>query len=163
MKHSQHISVWYAKRGAAIRGPYNPQQVTRYMLLGRIRLDDLLSQDQESWYAAESITELMPPELTTPDTPDDYRLLVKAQLQVDERKGERRSCQGCANSTACQSERRTRVERRQVDGRRFVSHAAADSFKTHRFKASPRSQIRTFLYSVLLATLILVWLTPAIN
>lgn len=163
MKHGQHLSLWYAKRADAIRGPYKPEQITRYILLGRIRLDDLLSQDRESWFAAASLTELIPPELTTSGSREDYRLLAVAQLQVDERKGERRSCQGCTNRTACHSERRTNIDRRQVDGRDFVSRAPAEYSGTHRFRTSPRSQLRTFLLSVLLATLLLVWFTPAVT
>jgi len=163
MKYGQHLPLWYAKRGDAIRGPYQPDQVARYMLLGRIRTDDLLSQDRESWYTAESLSELLPPELTTTGGRENDRLLAEVQLQVDERKGERRNCNNCQNRTACQSERRTHVDRRQVDGRYFVSRAPDENSYMHRFRASPRSQIRTFLYSVLLATLIFAWFTPAVN
>ena len=133
------------------------------MLLGRIRMDDLLSGDRRSWVIAESLSDLIPPELIAADDRKNNRQLVEAQLQVDERKGERRTCDGCKNRNACQSERRSQVDRRQVDGRQFVSSAPEDAFRSHRFGATPRLQIRTFLLSVLLATLVLAWFTPAVN
>lgn len=163
MEHDRYIPVWYAKRDGTIRGPYSPKQVTRYMLLGRIRLDDLLSQDQKAWVAAQSVSELMPQELVLPDTGNEHNLLTAARLQHDERADERRNHQGAVKMSAFQSDRRTHIERRQVDGRHFISRAAADTSTTHRFRASSRTQIRTFLYSVLLATLILAWLTPAVT
>jgi hypothetical protein len=38
--------AWYTRREGIVRGPFEPGHITRYILLGRIRLDDELSHVQ---------------------------------------------------------------------------------------------------------------------
>ncbi len=45
-------SHWYVRRGGKVVGPYPVAQIRRYVLLGRIRLDDELSHDRETWITA---------------------------------------------------------------------------------------------------------------
>ena len=83
-------SQWYTRRGGVIRGPFGSDEITRYLILGRIRMDDELSQDRFTWATANRCTELLPDELQKLSSWDDYQQLVIGRMQVDERKGERR-------------------------------------------------------------------------
>ena len=67
--------LWYIQHADSITGPFPPQVVSQYLLLGRIRLDDQVSPDKVNWLPLGDIPELLPKEL---------------QLEVDESNPEAR-------------------------------------------------------------------------
>lgn len=73
-----------------MRGPFLDEYVERYILLGRIRLNDELSQDRKSWEPVMNFPELFPEELSGLSRWDDYNELVMARIRYDERVSERR-------------------------------------------------------------------------
>ena len=81
---------WYARRDGAVRGPFLDEYVERYILLGRIRLNDELSLDRKSWQPVTNFPELFPEELRGLSRREDYRELVMARIRYDERVSERR-------------------------------------------------------------------------
>ena len=44
MKRQEANAGWFTRREGVIRGPFPAGEITRYILLGRIRLDDELSR-----------------------------------------------------------------------------------------------------------------------
>ncbi len=46
------LQLWYVRRGATVRGPFRVAVIKRYLVLGRVRVDDELSNDRKSWVAA---------------------------------------------------------------------------------------------------------------
>lgn len=150
------LQQWYTRRDGVTRGPYTAENITRHILLGRIRLEDELSRDRLSWSAAGQLTSLLPEQLLQLDSWDAYRQLIVARLQADERQGERR-CDGCRNRDNCR-------ERRQLADRRQSSGGIAVTFQHHVKPAHVRKpepvNLRPLLLALLLASMLLVWLVP---
>ena len=85
MGFSDHDSQWYARRNGTVRGPFTDERIARYILLGRIRLNDELSLDRVRWQPAREYPELFPKELLQLSSWEDYQKLVVARMKVDER------------------------------------------------------------------------------
>ena len=149
--------AWYTRREGVVRGPFEPGHITRYILLGRIRLDDELSHDQVTWQQAQSVAALLPEEMINIQGWEDYQQLVEARMRVDERRQERR-CAQCSNCAACHPERRSPGDRRKDDNGPLVDHYLYGENRSSR-KAPPR-RLRTLLLTLLLATLLFAWLVP---
>ena len=148
----QYSLQWYSRRQGVTRGPFSAGDITRYLLLGRIRLDDKLSTDKIVWSPANRFSEMLPPEINNLTSWDDYQKLVEARMQVDERKSERR-CQNCSKRDKCQPERRTHTDRRRED----------DTGLVHQYlynHADWESRLRPLLLTLLLATVMFAWLFP---
>ena len=148
---------WYTRRGGVVRGPFSAEEISRHLILGRICMDDEISQDRERWKPAEHVGELMPAELQDLNTWDDYQRLVIARMQVDERKGERR-CQDCKNCNKCHPERRSNADRRSRDDDQLVSHYLFGHAGRH--SVGGAGGTRPILLALLLMTIIFAWLVP---
>jgi len=83
--------LWYVRRAGRVRGPFPPGQISREVLLGRIRGNDELSQDRESWHALRELPELVPESLRRTSGLDVRERLVLARLREDERRHDRRA------------------------------------------------------------------------
>jgi hypothetical protein len=70
--------TWYTRRDGIVRGPFAPAHITRYILLGRIRLDDELSHDRITWRLTRSVATLLPAEMLNLHGWEDYQQLVEA-------------------------------------------------------------------------------------
>ena len=150
---------WYTRRSGVVRGPFSAEEISRHLILGRISMDDEISQDRDSWEPAERCGELLPAELQKLNTWDDYQQLVIARMQVDERKGERR-CRDCRNLNKCHPERRTNPDRRSRDSDQLVSHYLFGHAHTGRNLAGQSGGIRPLLLVLLLVTMVFAWLVP---
>ena len=146
-------SVWYSRRDGVVRGPFSAEEITRYLLLGRIRLADELSPDKTAWAPANSFAAMLPPEVTSLESWGDYQKLVLARLQVDERRAERR-CQHCSGLGSCQPERRQGNDRRRTDDTTLVQQYLYNNY-------NQSSTIRPLLLTLLLATMMFAWLYPS--
>jgi len=150
----------YTRRDGVVRGPYTTEQVTRYILLGRIRLEDELSNDRMKWASVVEFASLLPGEISSLDSWPDYRRLIEARLQVDERHGERR-CNNCPNRGKCRGERRSGADRRTRNEVLPLRPPAGKSLQDRLPAADRPALLRTLMLGLLLATLILAWLVPA--
>jgi hypothetical protein len=148
----QYPLQWYSRREGVIRGPFSAEQITRYLLLGRIRLDDELGTDKAAWSPANSFSDMLPPEVTNLTSWDDYQKLVEARMQVDERKSERR-CRQCPNRDQCHPDRRRNRDRRRQDDSVLIRQYLYN----HGNRQLTR---RPLLLTLLLATLMFAWLYP---
>ncbi len=52
--------LWYVRRKGQVKGPFPAAQVSRFVLLGRIRDTDELSSDQKIWAPLPQVPELIP-------------------------------------------------------------------------------------------------------
>ena len=152
----QHPLQWYTRRDGVTRGPFSAENVTRYILLGRIRLEDDISRDRVSWSPAGQLTTLLPEQLLNLNSQDDCRQLIITQLLADERVGERR-CPGCNNRGNC-------TERRMLPDRRQPSSGIPVTFqgytRTTPGQKPQQAHLRTVLLALLLASMVLAWLVP---
>jgi hypothetical protein len=155
----QSNECWYTRRNGVIRGPFSAENVSRHILLGRIHLDDELSQDRENWSAAGQLESLLPPELAGQSNWEGYEQLVKAHMKVDERKGERRS-RRLKNYHDTNPERRTSPERRDAGANTLLNHYLLSEVKPTSEERRGSRHLRPLLLTMLLATLMFYWLGP---
>ncbi|HUT41980.1 MAG TPA: hypothetical protein VM011_11620 [Gammaproteobacteria bacterium] len=159
MKRRGDTVKWYTRREGVVRGPFPAAEVTRYILLGRICLDDELSRDRLSWSHARALTGLLPHEMLSLSSWEDYQRYIEARMQVDERRTDRRrdTCPRCKTAA---SERRAGTDRRREDNLRMIDSYmfGFQGLDTHGSAKSSRT--RTLLLTLLLATLVFAWLVP---
>jgi len=154
-----HDSQWYARRNGTVRGPFTSEHVARYILLGRIRLNDELSPDRVRWQPVRDYPELFPKELLQLSSWEDYQKLVVARMKVDERAHQRRQMRE-KNPQPVREERRKQSDRRQNDSdAEFLKyHLMGDmSLNPHGAKSRQGQSLRTFLLATLLLTLVLAY------
>ena len=76
---------WYVLRDSRIQGPYTNTQLSRYMLLGRVRKNDRFSRDGESWQSVEAVADLIPEPLKRIDSEQGWQQYLLAKAAIDER------------------------------------------------------------------------------
>ncbi len=83
--------LWFTRRLGVVRGPFPERQISRYILLGRIREDDELSLDGTHWKPVHQLPELIPDVMKNVRTEADRQRLLAARAREDERRpGDRR-------------------------------------------------------------------------
>ncbi len=154
---------WYARRDGIIRGPFSAADVTRYILLGRISLDDDVSQDQVNWQRVKTTTIILPPELQQLSSWEDYQQLILARQKVDERKADRRRLAPGSDGRPVLERRLGRSDRRLEESGLTLARyffAASETVKPPR----PRPyRLGTLVLTIALAVLLMAWLLPAIS
>ncbi|MDH5360465.1 MAG: pentapeptide repeat-containing protein [Gammaproteobacteria bacterium] len=58
--HHHKNTLFYTRRDNEVHGPFPAGQITRYLLLGRVKLSDEISEDHESWQIITNWPELIP-------------------------------------------------------------------------------------------------------
>ena len=142
-----------------MRGPFSAERISSYILLGRIRLNDELSQDCESWSTARRLTKLLPPEMARQSSWDDYEQLVIAHMKSDERSSKRRRKADTGYPDA-NGERRITSDRRGVSGNTMLSRYLFAGAISHDDKRPDSRRLRVLLLLMLLASLLFAWLNP---
>lgn len=90
---------WFVRRNETVQGPFASAQITRNILLGKIRANDELSSNKKNWQAVAKHRELYPDVAqietsgleTTPDKPADT--LKEKGIEKQKRAEERRYLQ----------------------------------------------------------------------
>ena len=82
---NQETQLWYIKVNEQIKGPFASGLISKYILLGRIQPEDLLSQDKELWHKASSIPEVKPDVNKHPEVPNYKERFNAARRWADER------------------------------------------------------------------------------
>ena len=154
----QQEGAWYTRREGVVRGPFAPGYISRYILLGRICLDDELSQDRVTWQQARSVATLLPAELVNLQGWQDYQQLAEARMRVDERKQERR-CAECPNCADCHPERRSSPDRRNGDDGLLIDRSLHANSRSRKPQQMRWQRLRTLLL-LILAGLVFAWLIP---
>jgi hypothetical protein len=152
-------SRWFARRNGIVRGPFTDEHMARYVLLGRIRVNDELSLDRVRWRPAGEYPRLFPRGLLQPSGPEDYRRLMAARIELDERTRERRMTQA-DDPRPAREERRVLAERREAsNGAGILDYARTDdhAYRPHRMNNRIFHPLRTVLLAMLLMTLVLAY------
>ena len=76
---------WYVQKGARVLGPFSPDEVGRFLLLGRVRNTDRVSRDGELWEPVTQVPELVPEELLDLDATGGMTRFLQARADRDER------------------------------------------------------------------------------
>lgn len=116
--------LWFTRRDGQVRGPFPQRQITRYVLLGRIREDDELSADRETWNPLRELPQLIPEEMKNVVTDEDRQRLREARMRADERRGGDRRL-GSERLRVDNGERRRASDRRQEEDSEMLRHREA--------------------------------------
>jgi len=147
-------NLWYTRRGGKVRGPFPARQVTRYILLGRVREDDELSQDQDTWVPVHDCIDLIPEEMRTLETEEDFQRLERARLREDERcSGNRREV--TQRLSPASIERRRAGDRRQAESDATLRHRRLRT-ELLRAEGHGRRRLSPRVFAVLVVGLFLV-------
>jgi hypothetical protein len=93
---------WYTRRDGVVRGPYPETQISRYILLGRIRDTDELRPGEGEWRAVSGYPEVIPEVMKLPATKESRQRLLLERMRLDERRpGSRREAGPDEPSGAC--------------------------------------------------------------
>ncbi len=116
---------WYYRKNGKVKGPFAAGLLSRYILLGRLALDDEVSHDKQTWRVVKSTRELIP-DVMKGDMNDPFvrERLKAARRWADERyRGERRY-----------SEEEQAGADRQAGDRRHVESEEEIAYRQHRNK-----------------------------
>jgi len=160
MKRREENGTWFTRREGVIRGPFPATEITRYLLLGRIRLEDELSRDRATWTVAKSLTGLLPHEMLNLSSWEEYQRYIEARMKVDERRTDRRR-DACPCFDAAAVERRVLRDRRRLEVHRRADLYAFGMPGPAARGGSNAGRVRMLLLTLLLAVLVLAWLVPA--
>ncbi len=138
----QSKQLWYTRRGNEVRGPFPAPQISRFILLGRIRETDELSSNQHDWQKVSDVPVLLPEELQgNQDDPAARERLMIARMREDERSSRNRRGEGNGESDSEHpvEERRQRDDndRRKKEEEQLIRHreiktAIAESAKQNK-------------------------------
>lgn len=115
--------LWYTRRDGVVRGPYPDKQISRYILLGRIRDSDEVRPDDGGWAPLAAYPELVPEVMKLPPTDENLQKLAMARLREDERRPRDRR-DGEEPVSAAVRERRSGVERRRPESEDVLRYRA---------------------------------------
>lgn len=113
--------LWYTRRDGHVRGPFPQRQISHCILLGRIRDDDELSTDRESWLPLRELPQLVPEVMKNVVTDEDRQRLEAARRRADERRGGDRRL-GSERLQADNGERRRASDRRDEEDEEMLRH-----------------------------------------
>jgi len=76
---------WYIKQNEKVKGPFPNKLIGSYLILGRINLDTLVSQDQKNWSPVSQYSAMVPEVVKEAGTKQGDRALMLARIREDER------------------------------------------------------------------------------
>lgn len=79
---------WYIKHGERIQGPFPNKLIGRFLILGRITQEALVSQDKVNWTEVKSYPAMVPEVVKEAGTAEGNRALMLARIREDERSSE---------------------------------------------------------------------------
>jgi len=111
---------WYMDRGGKIEGPFASGLISRHILLGRLQMDDKVSQDKQVWQLVKDVPSLIPDILEADaDDPMQQERLMAARRWADERLSrDRRDTDADARA----DERRDARDRRDLELDDVIEH-----------------------------------------
>ena len=134
-------TLWYTRRKGVVRGPYPGNQISRYVLLGRIRASDEVRPDSGDWRTLSDYPDLIPEVMKLPPSAENKQKLLMARRREDERRpGDRR--ERAPNPPPDVVEQRSGRERRRPEPigalrhrelRFQLSRQASDTGKLYRY------------------------------
>lgn len=134
-----HRNLWFTRRDSVVRGPYPENQISRYILLGRIGDNDELRLEEGGWQPLSAYPELIPEVMKLPPSDENRQKLLIARMHEDERQpGDRRE-RGPRPSDEI-LERRTGKERRKPEPDEILRH------RTLRYQVSHEAPAKLPLY-----------------
>ena len=72
-------AYWYVQKGNRVQGPFTQCDMRRFLLLGRVRITDNVSQNGDNWEPVTQVPELISDELLNLHAGELYQWLVPVE------------------------------------------------------------------------------------
>ncbi|MEE9343489.1 MAG: pentapeptide repeat-containing protein [Gammaproteobacteria bacterium] len=147
-------TFWYTKRESIVRGPYPAGQISRYILLGRIKTTDELSTNKEDWAPVFDCPEVIPDVMNLDSTDENLEHLILTKMYEDERKpGDRRD--RTPQPPAHILERRSGHERRKTESDLVLRHRKNKSRLNLKLPGAETSLSGLVVFSLMIFSILL--------
>jgi hypothetical protein len=153
----QNRQPWYARCGNEVRGPFPAPQISRFILLGRIRESDELSTDQINWQSVSEMPILIPEELKADlSDPQAVERLRIARMREDERSARDRRDGEPEGQPVVECRRQSDNDRRRCEEAKILRHreiktAIAEAARQRKQNYFLRGMLAAFVVSVIIA------------
>ncbi len=133
MKQAQrkHTIGWYYRKQGVVKGPFPKRMISNFVLLGRLKLQDLVSVDREHWSRIIDNRELIPKEMLSVKTAADKERLLLARRREDER---RRHPDAHGGTDKRRAERRQGEDQALARGRQFRNGLSSGTTKEKSYR-----------------------------
>lgn len=112
-------TLWYVRRGNAVKGPFPASQIAKYVLLGRVHQTDEVSRDREQWRQVAEFPHLLPPAVKAGASAEELRMLRQRE---DERSGHERRDGAEPPPAGAEQRQPGRPERRGAEPETVIRH-----------------------------------------
>lgn len=152
--------IWYLRRKGVESGPFPAALISRYLILGRIHMDDEVSLNRVGWRPIHDYPELIPDVLSMPEGQARDALLLQERLREDERQRERRRRMEKLDTDDRQAGR----DRRKPESSEFSQHRdlreTVLSVMPESVENTRRLPLVLVAVAVLLTLMAIVWFMP---
>ena len=143
--------LWYTRNENGVKGPFTIGMVQRFVLIGRLKQDDEVSQDKDTWRLVRNTPAVIPDEMRDVRSDEDHQRLLQARLREDERLKDRRR----AELGEFQG-RRNKQDRRQIEDINIRVHREMKSQTQANYVVEKKNAIPVTLSALLLIGLMIV-------
>jgi hypothetical protein len=142
--------LWFIRRDNQVKGPYPCGTVRRFVLLGRVLMEDEVSFDRKSWRPVVEVPDVIPPEVRKAIEEGSEEELISSRMREDERNGRERR----AGSDDEAFKKRRKGERRQAELEIIQQHREAKTDLLERRRQKPFPIVGMSVVALLVATVI---------
>lgn len=125
--------LWFVRRNGQVKGPYPSGTVRRFVLLGRVQMEDQISPNRKRWQPVAEVPEVIPPEVRKAFAEGDPEQLIVSRMREDERNGRERR----VKSDDEVYRQRRKGERRQAELEIMQQHRKAKTDLLERRRKRP--------------------------
>lgn len=142
---SRPTTLWYLRRGNAVKGPFPASQIAKYVLLGRVHQTDEVSQDQQQWRQVAEVPALVPPAVKESASAEALRTLRQRE---DERSGHERRDGVEPPPTGTEQRHAGRRERRGAESETVIRHRRQKAELLDTLRAGSEKERRSWRWIV---------------
>ncbi|WP_428624296.1 pentapeptide repeat-containing protein [Sedimenticola sp.] len=126
-------NLWFIRRNGQVKGPYPCGTVRRFVLLGRVIMEDEVSNDRKNWRPVSAVPDVIPPEVRKAMAEGNSDLLIASRMREDERNGRDRR----TKSDDEEFKKRRKGERRAAELEIMQNHRKAKTDLLERRQKKP--------------------------
>ena len=141
--------LWFTRRKGRAQGPFPSGSIRRFVLLGRLSMEDEVKCDDQVWRRISEVPEVLPPEIRDALKNGNADALVPARMREDERSGKDRR----TTDQDRPDRRERRGERRREEPEVVIRHrrTRSDLIENGRQRRFPLSSMLVMGMGVLFA------------
>ncbi|MBF0469822.1 MAG: pentapeptide repeat-containing protein [Gammaproteobacteria bacterium] len=143
-RRSKGAKGWYCRMRGVVLGPFSPQQLIHYTILGRVSADDEISQDRQRWQCCSRVSWLQPEyylDEKSPFSEDDHHFFQQSTRWVEVYGSQGDGWEGEAE-IALDSGRQQRIRKQQWAGLLVVATIMGGIILFTRFLPEMKPEVR---------------------